>query len=98
MNKQRRFGIASTIAICTLLLAGCSGLDPEAKIKECQELILQDAKSNMPDEIITFGETEFKDNGNGNAIVTGLLSTPEQKDVNYSCFINKGFMSLLVPF
>jgi hypothetical protein len=98
MNKQHRIALASTIAIFTVLLAGCSGPDPEAKIKECQELILQDAKSNMPDEIITFEEAEFKDSGNGNAIVTGLLSTSEQKDVNYSCFINKGFMSLLVPF
>ena len=98
MIKQHRIALASTIAICTLLLAGCSGPDPKAKIKQCQDLILQDAKSKMPEEIITFEEAEFKDSGDGNAIVTGLLSTPKQKDVNYSCFINKGFMSLLVPF
>jgi PBP1b-binding outer membrane lipoprotein LpoB len=96
MIKQHRIALASTIAICTLLLAGCSGPDPKAKIKQCQELILQNAKSNMPEEIITFEEAEFRDSGNGNEIITVLLSTSEQKDVNYSCFINEGFMSLMV--
>ena len=96
MNKQHRIALASTIAIFTVLLTGCSGPDSEGKIKECKELILQNAKSKMPEEIITFEEAELRDSGNGNAIITVLLSTSEQKDVNYSCFINEGFMSLMV--